>query len=101
MKKADLGTDYETVKNAIERFLTLPRHAGARKCEGIVNEKFAFQSLSYKDFEIGDFSLTSGDVSAPVQTSGVKNIVSTIFFTLPILSTGLTIRGEECTSQVC
>ena len=30
-----------------------------------------------------DFSLTSGDVCAPAQTSGVKNIVSTIFLTLP------------------
>ena len=57
-------------------------HAGARQCAGIVNEKFAFQSLSYMDFEISDFSLTSGDVCAQAQTSGVKNIVSTIFFTL-------------------
>ena len=29
-----------------------------------------------------DFSLTSGDVCAPAQTSGVKNIASAIFFTL-------------------
>ena len=29
-----------------------------------------------------DFSLTSGDVCAPAQTSGVKNLVSTRFFTL-------------------
>ena len=39
---------------------TLPKHAGALQCSGIVNEKSAFQSLSYMDFEIGDFSLISG-----------------------------------------
>ena len=37
-------------------FFTLPKHAAALQCIGIVNEKFAFQSLSYKDFEIGDFT---------------------------------------------
>ena len=79
-----LAAQSSGAKNLVStRFFTLPKHAGALQCEGIVNEKFAFQSLSYMDFEISDFSLTSEDVCAPAQTSGVKNIVSTIFFTLP------------------
>jgi N-acetyl-beta-hexosaminidase len=46
----------------IHNYLLSSDHAGARQCAGIVNEKFAFQSLSYMDFEIDDFSLISGDV---------------------------------------
>ena len=30
------------------------QHAGARKCTGIASKKSAFQSLTYKGFEIGD-----------------------------------------------
>ena len=48
-----------------------------------LSEKFAFQSLTYKGFEIDDFSLTSQEVCAPAQTSGVKNLASARFFTLP------------------
>ena len=36
----------------------------------------------HREIREDDFSLTSGDVCAPAQTSGVKNIASAIFFTL-------------------
>jgi hypothetical protein len=36
-----------------------------------------------------DFSLTSGDVCAPAQSSGVKNPVSTGFFTLSEIICGI------------
>ena len=43
--------------------ISLPQHAGARKCTGIVKAKYVFQSLSYMDFETGGFPLKSGDLS--------------------------------------
>ena len=47
-------------------------------------EKYAFQSLTYKGFEIGVFSDgISGALGRPAaQSSGAKNLVSTRFFTL-------------------
>ena len=50
----------------------------------VYEEKFAFENLTYKVFEIGDFSDgISGALGRPAaQSSGVKNLVSTRFFTL-------------------
>ncbi|MBQ2640394.1 MAG: hypothetical protein IJG15_00180, partial [Lachnospiraceae bacterium] len=50
----------------------LSDHAGARKCAGIAKEKFV-KTISL---------LHQMEVCAPSQTSGVKKMLSSIFFTL-------------------
>jgi hypothetical protein len=60
---------------------SLPKQAAR---QSVPEEKYAFQSLSYKDFEIGVFSDGISGALGPfaAQSSGVKNIASAIFFTL-------------------
>ena len=53
----------------------MPEHASA---QAIANKCKAF----VREIREDDFSLTSGDVCGPAQTSGVKNNASALFFTL-------------------
>ena len=62
----------------------MPLARASTHAPNVYEEKFAFQSLTYKVFEIGDFSDgISGALGRPAaQTSGVKNIASAMFFIL-------------------
>ena len=59
----DKGRQKEQSGSDCSFLISLPQHAGARKCTGIVKANYVFQSLSYMDFETGGFPLKSGDLS--------------------------------------
>ena len=59
----DKGRQEEQSGSDCSSLVSLPQHAGARKCTGIVKANYVFQSLSYMDFETGGFPLKSGDLS--------------------------------------
>ena len=74
------------VKNIADAIFFTPELCAAKgpKAPLIPSEKYAFQSLTYKGFEIGVFSdgISGALGRLAAQSSGAKNLVSTRFFTL-------------------
>ena len=66
-------------------FSDMPLARASTHAPHVYEEKFAFQSLTYKGFEIGVFSdWNSRALGRPAaQSSGVEKTLSSVFFTLP------------------